>query len=147
MLPQELCSEEGKEIFPGIVQSRGAFFVNLFNLIGEKEGIACPYDESDYVFKPALINGNETNPGFAILKIELPKPERAPLCVAIFICHQDNFENIRYYTLELDEMGDYSLCEWDCDRHLNYGSAPESEKELFYKIYTIYTEYLGSKKD
>ena len=44
-------------------------------------------------------------------------------------------------------MGDYSLCEWDCDRHLNYGSAPESEKELFYKIYTIYTEYLGSKKD
>ena len=142
LLPQELYSKRGSNVIIGMLEQKGEFFVSVLNLLGSEQGYKCPYSPSDFVLKPQLMRANGKTPSLAILAIDMPEPEITPLCSRIYICHDENFSRIRYYTLERSITGGNILCGWEKDSHNNYGSPPENEEKLFYKIYSLYTHYL-----
>ena len=141
-LPQNLYSEYGSNVIAKMLQGRGAFFVQVLNYIGENENYKCPYTEAEFVFKPLLVGGDGSMPEFAVLAIDMPAPEKAPLCSRIFICHDSAFSNIRYYTIEKTINNSYMLCGTSGEDHINYGTAPGTEKELFYRICNLYMDHL-----
>lgn len=146
-LPEELYSDHGGGLVVAILKERGKFFVQALNILGKEEGYTCPYSEDDYVFKPQLIRGKGRAPDLAILEIDMPEPERMPLCSRVYICHDDKLDHIRYYTVERTYDGSSMLCGWDQECHSNYGPAPSDEKELFLKIYGMYLKYLVGSID
>ena len=146
LLPELLYSEKGRAMVVAILKEKQKLLVDLMNDLIKGQGFICPYTERDYAILPQLISAHGNLPEIAVLEIRMPKPEGTPLCSRVFICHDKNFENIRYYTVELSFDNSYVLCGWDKGQiHLNHRSAPETEKELFYKVYILYSNYLSRK--
>ena len=146
LLPELLYSEKGRAMVVAILKEKQKLLVDLMNDLIKGQGFICPYTEKDYAILPQLVSAHGNLPEIAVLEIRMPKPEGTPLCSRVFICHDKNFENIRYYTVELSFDNSYVLCGWDKGQiHLNHGSAPETEKELFYKVYKLYSDHLSRK--
>ena len=145
VIPEMLYSKNCQQFLMALLQNRGEFFVHLLNVIGKETGYNCPYETDQFVFKPQLISGENKSKDIAILMIDMPEPERMPLCSRIIICHDSMMSNPRYYTVE-KTVGEnkFMLCGVDEEgRHLNFGNCPESEMDLFRKIYSFYTNYLN----
>ena len=142
LLPQFLFSDTGPELISTLLKERGKFFVDALTIIGKEYGVSCPYKEDEYVFKPQIIVAHENVPEIVFLSIDMPTPEFATLCARIYICFDSSLSNIRYYTVEKSFPDFQMLCGWDEDSiHANYGRAPESDEDLFSKIYELYCEY------
>ena len=147
LIPEILYSEECSRFIMVLLQDRGKFFVNVLNTIGKESGYQCPYKPEQFVFKPQILSGEDKSQDIAFLFIDMPEPERVPLCSRIIICHDAAISNPRYYTVE-KSVGDsqFMLCGVDEEgAHLNFGSCPESEEELFYRVHGLYTKHLAKK--
>lgn len=139
-LPSVLYSENGEHLIRSILSRRGLFFVDVLSFLGRNDGYQCPYKESDFQFKPVLV-GRDGDPNqFAVLEIDMPKPKFSPQCHRVYICHDARFSKFQYFTLEMGFDGGKVLCGWNADGvHLNYGSADDSEEELFHRIAGIWS--------
>lgn len=132
VLPDFILGSDGADIIRIILHNKGAFFVNGYKFIHkDEENYTCPYETSDFKFIPVKLDDEKY-----CLRINLPEPEVSPLCRSIFITHNKNFGNRRYFTLETGtKPGEEFLCEWDKDKkHINYGNKPG---DPFMRILTI----------
>ena len=80
------------------------------------------------------------------LDITFPKPERTPLCYAMYIFYRNDGSGKGCFTLERgkNEQGieGIFLCEWKQDgSHVNYGhiSLDEYSKDIFEEAFRIHT--------
>ena len=139
-LPTILFSDKGENLICSILSRRGAFMIDILNLMGRSENDQCPYKETDYQLKPVLVGSGDDPNQFAVLEIDMPEPEFSPQCYKVFICHDAQFRKLGYFTLEMGLQGEQVLCGWNADGlHLNYGPAGDSAEALFYKIVSIYS--------
>lgn len=148
-IPNMLYSENCQQFLMVLLQDRGDFFLHVLNEIGKQTGYRCPYEADQFVFKPQIIAGEDNSQDIAFLMIEMPEPERMPLCSRIIICHDAQLSNPRYYTVE-KTLGEnkFMLCgvdEQGC--HLNFGPMPGDEKALFTKIYGFYSSFLSEQAE
>lgn len=142
-LPQTLYSEKGKQFLYTLLEKKEKLFIELMNLLGSEDQLPCPYQESDYDIKAKVVEAKEDLPSFVILTVALPKPEGVPLCSCLYICHDIQFGNIRYYTVEQSFENKFVLSGWDEQgSHINFGEAPEEEDDRFLKISELYSGFL-----
>ena len=123
LIPEILYSEECSRFIMVLLQDRGKFFVNVLNTIGKESGYQCPYKPEQFVFKPQILSGEDKSQDIAFLFIDMPEPERVPLCSRIIICHDAAISNPRYYTVE-------KLL----DLRPNYGGGNEDNRDLLQKV-------------
>ena len=121
-------------------------FVDLMNDLIKGQNLSYPYTERNYAILPQIVSADAGLPEFALVEIRMPKPEGMPLCSRVYICHDNKFENIRYYTLEISFDTSYVLCGWEEDgAHINYGNVPDADSERCKKVIKIYTNFLKRK--
>ncbi len=146
-LPQSLYGEGCQQTMLALLQGKGEFLVYMLNAIGQQTGSKCPYTADQFVFKPLIISDHGDIPEFAMLIIDMPEPEIMPLSSRLIICHDKELSKIKYFTVEKTLGGAYMLCGVSEDSvHVNYGDAPESEEDLFKRVYELYTDYLTESK-
>ena len=141
LLPKLLYSEEkGTRNLMKLIEEKGAFFIEKLNMLGRDKDYECPYSESDFVFDQWLVPVKDKDAAFMALQIQMPEPERAPLCYKIIICFDLHFSHIWYFTVEKSTKVPAMICSWIPEGiHLNHGSAPESDVELRETVYEIYS--------
>lgn len=147
LIPECLYGKESKQLMMGLLQGRGTFLIKLLNEIGKQTGYICPYDDNQFDFKPLLVGACGDVPEIAILMIDMPEPETMPICSKLIICHDERIERIQYYTVEKTVgIGKSMLCGVEENgQHKNYGETPKTEKELFQRVYELYTRFLQRK--
>lgn len=111
-LPKVFFDEERcSSLILTISEEEGSFFVNLFNVLNkDKSDYHCPYSTKQFSVKKMQFNTSSGNKIY-ILQVQMPKPERAPLCEEILFVHNDNLESLKYITVEKDEECSF-ICEW-----------------------------------
>lgn len=119
ILPKLILGENGIEVLSAILSEKGQFFVKIYEDMNKNiDNYQCPYQRSQFVIDGMRF---EDNDNLYAVQIQMPIPEREPLCKMIIITHDANLENRRYITIEMDSSG-YCMCEWIADgRHINYG--------------------------
>ncbi|MCD7764001.1 MAG: hypothetical protein LUI14_12580 [Lachnospiraceae bacterium] len=120
ILPQFITGENGAATIALINQKEGNFFVEMYQTMNKnEEQYICPYSSHDFKIQRIRLAGG--TPGRLALQLQMPVPERVPLCGYVFILHDEHLENRRYITAELSASGHLMLCEWRNGQHLNYG--------------------------
>lgn len=129
------------KILPGIFYDEGPRLLCKFMLDGGKvmnnyyERIArstpsyeCPYNDTDFsVAFRTYVRNTET---CMILRIEMPEPEHALLCQAIYLCYGTRGGYDLYVTTELCSDGSHYRCAWSDDgHHINFGEALDDPNE------------------
>lgn len=124
------------KILPGIFYDEGPRLLRKFMLDGGKvmseyygriaratPGYKSPYTEADFhVFFRTYIKDAET---CMVLRVEMPVPERALLCRAVYLCYGTRGGCDLYITSELTAEMDHCVCGWsDSGHHMNFGNAP-----------------------
>ncbi len=143
LLPEQLFSDNAPLLMMSLMRGKGAFLIDMLNLIGREQGYQCPYGPEDFTLSPQRIEGIAGCPEFGILEIGMPEPEAAPLSRRIFICHDLRMRNIAYYTLEKGHFGRDMLCSRRPGGvHANHGNAPAAEREAFYRVLRLYSDEL-----
>ncbi len=119
LLPQWFLGEDGPKIITAVLEQKGEFFTGLYQALHKDEAqYSCPYSPED--FRIQGVRFDEGNQGKLVLHIQMPKPERVPLCSSVFIVHDEHFENRRYITTELSASGGLVICEWSGGSHSFY---------------------------
>lgn len=124
LLPEFVLGENGANILNMMLHEKGKFFTDLYGRMNEKTlGDQCPYSEEQFFVSGIRF---ENNDNLYMVKIEMPDPERVPLCKLIFIFHDQQMNNRRYITAEMTAPNTYVLCEWKAGhQHVNYGRYSE----------------------
>ena len=128
-LPDYFFSERGANLVEEILQDAGEFFVKLYNFINQEKFLYhCPYSVEQFSAEHTIfedIDGKELH----VVQIQMPAPERTPLCEKILLVYDDDFEARRYITVERDDNIGNLICEWQAGGvhglHSKY-----SEKEM-----------------
>ena len=123
VIPSVLFSPDGAALVQRIVTEKGSFlssFYNKFCTDGE-DG----YNEGQFEIFPFFLSDE-----LASVRVELPGPERAPLCHTLYILHSKDFRFFRYFTVERNGDGNRQLGEWTPDKkHLDYGEVDAEHAE------------------
>lgn len=122
VLPTVLFSADGGALVQRIVMEKGSFLSEMFNkFCGEGETV---YNPEQFEVYPMLLSDE-----LAAVHIDMPVPERPPLCHALYILHSRDFSNFRYFTVERSAGDSRILGEWTPDKtHHDYGEI-ETERE------------------
>ena len=147
-IPTRLFSGDGKVFIATLPKLGGKY---LYSLLVIKEnlrvggGYKCPYGPEDFGIKTRKMRTTDNKQLFGILIIDMPNPKSVPLCSKLIICHDQNYEQICYYTIEKALGSDhFMLCGVDEDlTHLNYGDAPCVESDILERICELYTKRLN----
>ncbi len=124
ILRQWILGADGANIISAIIEQKGDFFIGLYKAMHEnEENYSCPYSSDDFNIKCIRLPGGKRDK--LVLQLQMPNPERVPLCSNIFILHNEQFENRRYITLELSASGGYMICEWNGESHSLCGKYSE----------------------
>ena len=147
-LPQSLYAEGCRQTVLALLKGEGEFLVYMLNEIGKQTGNKCPYTADQFTLNPMLVPARGDNPEFAMLVIDMPEPEIIPLSSRLIICHDMEWGNVKYLTVEKSLGDTFMLCSISEDNdHENYGDAPESKKDLCRRIYKLYTDYLKESEE
>ncbi len=124
-LPAVILGDDGASVIMNILDAGGKFFTDIYAMIHEDDkNYTCPYSPGDFSVKG--VKFNDVKDLYAV-KINMPAPERSPLCIMVFITHDSNMESRRYITVEQGAEDGAFLCEWKPDGlHANYGAFTES---------------------
>ena len=144
-IPNLLNSDCCKQFLGNLLCEKEQFLVELYYIVHRGyDDYKCPYDVSEFDVTPLVFDGMDK----AAIRISFPPPEGPGLCGRAYICHDENFENLRYYTLEADHNRKLSIGEWTIEGelivHKNHGEAPIEQQAEWYKIIGLYIEYLNS---
>lgn len=125
LLPQLISGENGATTISLINQQEGRYFTEIYKVMHkDEEQYVCRYSPLDFKVQRIRLAGEK--PERFVLQIQMPAPERVPLCGYVFILHDEHFENRRYITAELSHSGQLLLCEWRQGEHWNYGPYSKS---------------------
>ena len=140
LLPGMLFSEDRLKCLIVIKQRKGGFFADFLNMMAEHDGDEDGYTQADFTVESVPhFDGNE-NLLFAVTVVNMPEPEDITQCSRIFICHDGEFENIKYFMAEKSFFG-FALCGRDSKgNHLNYGPVSGELKEQAEKVLQYCTE-------
>lgn len=150
LLPK-LFFEKKAEFINSILDEENNLLYEFITQICEEENISCPYKAEQYKISNYKIGDYEH-----MIKATFPSPEETPLCSKAYFMFDEEFNNIRYFTVECaTEKGKkqkYYLCAWDEERsHLNYGQAPNGVQELDDTVIKYYLDsqnaVIASKQD
>lgn len=118
-LPQNVLADHGADVIRKILRKKGRFFVDFFrqnNSFGT-DNYTCPYTEEQFSVEKIHFDRAEN---ICLIRIQMPEPERQPLCKSIFICCDRRMNDRRYLTEELTSSNRYFLCEWADGVHRVY---------------------------
>lgn len=140
----------GKEIrnlfLSGLMEKGEEMLLMLFNTLYRSQGKKCPYTAEQFSLRgvkatPPDDNGLE----FLVLLIDMPEPEDMTLASRLYICLDLEFDKPGYFLVEKSFENYSALCGVNEEgMHLNYGEAPEDEREQFSKVCDLYNRYLKS---
>ncbi len=129
LLPEWILGENGAAVISNILIRKGEFFITLYKSLHEDEAdYVCPYSPEDFQIRGVRLGENSSK---MVLHIQMPAPERTPLCKMVFIVHDEKPENRRYLTAEMSFSDKTMLCEWRNGTHSLYG---EFSEELFHRV-------------
>ena len=116
-----LDDERGLSLINKIFEEEGSFFIKLFKLFNvDNSHYVCPYSEKQFSVEKILFstsNGNKLR----VVQVQMPKPEKTPLCEKILFVLSDDLRALRYITVEKDEKRPF-ICEWkSTGDHVLYG--------------------------
>ena len=129
------------KILPGIFYDEGPRLLRKFMLDGGNvmsnyygriaratPSYECPYSDTDFsVAFRTYVRDSET---CMILRVEMPEPEHALLCRAIYLCYGTRGGYDLYATTELCAAGSHCRCAWSDDgHHINFGNALDDPNE------------------
>ena len=133
LLPNALFSPNGRKALIMLLHDCGGMMVDFMNSLGRKmdKNYHCPYSVEDFAVISRSFDGSNGKPRYFVHRVIMPEPEIPPQCYCVFICHDADFENISYYTLEKSIGDSRCLCGWSDDgAHLNFGMTDDDPEVL-----------------
>ena len=133
LLPKAVLAEKGKKLIILIAQDSGGVLADFMDSIGSKidNNYHCPYSAEDFAVVNRTFDRSDYKPRYFIHRVVMPEPQFPPQCYCVYICHDADFANVRYYTLEKSADDARFLCGWTKNgTHLNYGPTDEDPDEL-----------------
>ncbi len=148
LLPRLILNEEqtlkgrirtkiNKETLHRLLEKKGAFLVTLMNQLFQKAGRKCPYTENQFDINLLCLK-NKDGTKFRVVTIDMPKPEKMPLCSRIIICFDSRLYQPQYYMVEKSFVWSYQLCGSDGECHMNYGSVDNDKSKQLEKVCELY---------
>ena len=138
-LPEVLFDEEHDLV--GTLATKGNVLYEIFDGMCDEKKEQNPYSPEDFKVKSYHVRDE-----WFALDITFPKPERTPLCYAMYIFYKNDGSGKGCFTVESgkDAAGTESgfLCEWKQDgSHINYGpkSLDEYSRDIFEDAFRIHT--------
>lgn len=127
----EIFYDEGPRLLSKFMLDGGKVMANYYDkIVQATPSYECPYDKTDFFvsFRTYIRDAESC----MILRIEMPEPEHALLCQAIYLCYGTRGGYDLYATKERVSDGSHCLCAWSEDGyHINFGDAYEdSDKEM-----------------
>lgn len=105
----------------------------------------CPYSDADFgvVFRTYIKDSESC----MILRVEMPEPERALLCQAVYLCYGTRGGYDLYATTERCSDGSLCRCAWsEDDHHINFGKALEDPNEEMDALADLFWQLVNCKK-
>ena len=138
-IPNSLFSDDHGILFlMALTKGKEDFLLSVYRDLWESEETEFPYTQKDISVHPILYEGKGKRPDLHVTAIKMPSPEQFSQCSSVFICFDENMENIQYFTKELSFDSTFMLCSWTAEGHINHGGAPEGNEALFEKISNTY---------
>ena len=122
-LPSALYNE-GARLLSSFMMTGGKTMTGFYEKAASANpSYCCPYDVADFNVNFRTYIRNEDT--CMVLRVEMPEPEQALLCRAVYLCYGTKGGYELYVTSELAEDGSYYLCAWSSQgAHHNFGDAP-----------------------
>ena len=133
LLPKTVLSENGKRAIIMLAQDCGGMLVDFMNSVFGRfdKNYRCPYSVEDFAVVTRSFDRSDEKPRFFVHRVIMPEPEAPPQCFCVFVCHDADFENVSYYTLEKSFDDSRCLCGWsESGAHFNYGTTDDDPEAL-----------------
>ena len=127
---------EKTEVLIEILEEGGRHFLyGGMSVLCEEAGVEMKYTREQYTLYHC---GTEKE--YTMIRMEMPIPEREPMCYEVYLVFGDDYQNKKYFTVEMgSSVHERFLCSWDQDQsHCNYGEAYEDTARTERKIADIF---------
>lgn len=141
IIPEYVYSDQGADFVNTVLVRKQSLFVNLYkNLNSDNEKYICPYTEDDFCIDAMLVGGNIAG----IIRVTMPPVLADGDLIRMYFCHDAAFDNIRLYTIMIDEDGDTRFMTWVDDSHFkDHGKFTLNEWQEQKTVIDFYIKYLS----
>lgn len=141
IIPEYVFSNQGADFVNTVLVRKQSLFVDLYkSLNSDNEKYICPYTEDDFGIDAMLVGANMA----AIIRVTMPPILADGDLIRIYFCHDSAFDNIRLYTVMVDEDGDTRFMTWVDDWHFkDHGKFTLNESQEQKNVIDLYVKYLS----